>query len=74
MTGKDLKETVAMIPDDANVAIGICEKKEGNFYEPDIITEGTVMTDFNFLTKEKESTLIFTIEGGKGNGCHKNRC
>lgn len=48
MTGKQLKELVSQIPDDAKVGIGYDENKQGEFLAPDLITGATVQTTIKF--------------------------
>lgn len=68
MTGKQLKDLVATIPDDANVGIGYDENKQGEFLAPELIKGATVQTtvDFpecQFFARHAESTIIFILKG-----------
>ncbi|SCY45283.1 hypothetical protein [Ruminococcus sp. YE282] len=68
MTGKQLKELVSLIPDDAKVGIGYDENKQGEFLAPDLITGATVQTTIKFpecmfFSTIVESTIIFDVKG-----------
>lgn len=68
MTGKQLKELVSQIPDDAKVGISTCEAGEGEFIAPELIAGATVQTtvsfpDCVFFIRKAESTIIFDVKG-----------
>lgn len=68
MTGKQLKELVSQIPDDAKVGISTCEAGESEFIAPELIAGATVQTtvsfpDCVFFIRKVESTIIFDLKG-----------
>jgi hypothetical protein len=68
ITGKQLKELVSLIPDDAKVGIGYDEDKQGEFLDPELIKSAVVQTvvDFpecEFFVRKVESTIIFVLKG-----------
>lgn len=73
MTGKQLKELVSQIPDDAKVGISTCEAGEageGEFIAPELIAGATVQTTVNFpdcvfFIRKAESTIIFDVKGAE---------
>lgn len=70
MTGKQLKELVSQIPDDAKVGISTCEAGESEFIAPELIAGATVQTTVNFpdcvfFIRKAESTIIFDVKGAE---------
>lgn len=66
MTGKDLKQIVSRIPDDAVVDLGINENKECTYYRPDSIVGAVVQTKVKFNSglfsgNTTETTVIFDV-------------
>ena len=68
MTGKQLKELVSLIPDDAKVGIGYNEPTGGEFIASELITSATVQNtikfpECEFFVSVAESTIIFDVKG-----------
>lgn len=66
MTGKDLKQVISRIPDEAIVDLGINQNKHGTYYPPDNIVGAVVQTKITFKSgmfsdSKMETTVIFDV-------------